>query len=126
MPSLIDCRSLRSLQITGNNQLHSIRDASLHTCTSLIELRIFGNGRLHADGCDDSLVPTVFPNLTALEVSSIATNVRYSDFSAVNRRLTTPLQDISSTLTRQQYNTFFRTCRCYAFVATIYCVVIRL
>jgi hypothetical protein len=69
MPSLIDCRSLRSLTIANNVNLSSISDASLHTCTSLVELIIHHNDLFHKPKCVDRLPPTTFPNLTKLSVS---------------------------------------------------------
>jgi hypothetical protein len=77
MPSLIDCRSLRSLAIVHNGNLRSIHGASLQTCTSLIELNISWNGSLYTAAFVDPLPPTIFPNLTTLKVSYIATHVRY-------------------------------------------------
>ena len=69
MPSLIDCRSLRSLAIEDNPKLRSIHGASLQTCTGLIVLNIRHNKLLSKAECVDRLPPTTFPNLTALIVS---------------------------------------------------------
>jgi hypothetical protein len=67
MPSLIDCHSLQILTIIHNENLTTLRDASLETCTSLIELNISLNNNLIIS--NNPLPPTLYPNLKELNVS---------------------------------------------------------